>query len=217
MISNREQLGGARPLGELLVIEVLHYAAELKPREEFEKLVDDGKVSAAELKLAKTLITSTDRAGASDIANYRDLYNDRLRELVEAKVEGREVATAPSTKIPPTINLIEALKESLGQTKRRGSRRQSTKPTTRRLQDRLNRQNPSTIFCRFSAPRCAGSTSRTTTCRRRFNGFCAGPILAAMPLSWSVRWFADAAGFQVCVCNRCRIVVNFRAESLSGE
>ncbi len=38
-----------------------------------------------------------------------------------------------------------------------------------------------------------------------------------MRVLWSVRWFADAAGFQVCVCNRCRVVVNFQAESLSGE
>jgi non-homologous end joining protein Ku len=62
-------------------------------------------------------------------SEYRDLYNDRLRELIEAKVEGREVATAPTTNHPPTINLIEALKASLGQNKRTAARRAPAKKT----------------------------------------------------------------------------------------
>ena len=38
-----------------------------------------------------------------------------------------------------------------------------------------------------------------------------------MPDHWSVEWSADAAGYHVLVCNRCRIVRKFSAACLEGE
>jgi DNA end-binding protein Ku len=112
VISNREQLVALRPVGKLLAASVLQYADHVKPTAEFEDELDAGKVSPQELKLAKTLIAAL-RESAPDLEHYRDLYNDRLRALIDAKIEGREVARPPQTKAPPTINLIDALKRSL--------------------------------------------------------------------------------------------------------
>jgi DNA end-binding protein Ku len=112
VISNREQLVALRPIGKLLAISVLHYAADVKQLAEFESMLEGGEISPQELKLAKTLIDAT-REESADLEHYRDLYAERLRELVDAKVAGREVVKPPAGKAPPTINLIDALKQSL--------------------------------------------------------------------------------------------------------
>jgi DNA end-binding protein Ku len=125
VISNREQLVALRPIDRLLAASVLQYAADVKPVEEFEKLLSDEPVSAQELKLAKTLIAAT-RERKADLPQYHDLYAERLRELVEANVEGREVVKSKSSgKAPPTINLIDALKASLEFKKTRASARKT--------------------------------------------------------------------------------------------
>jgi DNA end-binding protein Ku len=120
VISNREQLVALRPVGKLLAISVLQYAADLKPVEEFERMLENADVSAQELKLAKTLIDAT-REDNAKLESYHDLYAERLRELVEAKIEGREIVKHAATKAPPTINLIDALKASLDYKKTRAA------------------------------------------------------------------------------------------------
>jgi DNA end-binding protein Ku len=113
VISNREQLVMLRPVGKLLAASVLQYAADVKPVDEFEKLLSDEPVSAQELKLAKTLIAAT-REKHAELDTYHDLYAERLRELVDAKTAGKEIAKPRAGgKAPPTINIMEALKASL--------------------------------------------------------------------------------------------------------
>ena len=49
--------------------------------------------------------------GALDFAAYRDEYQDGLREIIDAKVTGREIV-APEVEAPPkVVNLMEALSE----------------------------------------------------------------------------------------------------------
>jgi DNA end-binding protein Ku len=112
VISNREQLVVLRAIGKLLAITMLQYAANVRTTEEYEKLLGDAEVSKQELQLAKTLILAT-KAEEPELEEYHDLYNERLRELVEAKVEGREIATAPKGGEPPTINYMDAIRASL--------------------------------------------------------------------------------------------------------
>lgn len=131
VISSREQLILLRPLGRLLAASTLYYAADVKPVTEFEGLLENEKISAQELMLAKTLITAT-REKSADLDKFKDLYATRLRELVNAKVEGREIVKPKSTgKAPPTINLIEALKASLEYKKAKASLPKS-KPAPRK-------------------------------------------------------------------------------------
>jgi DNA end-binding protein Ku len=111
---------------------VLQYAVDLRPVEEFEKLLDDAPVSAQELKLAKTLIeaTSADKANLED---FRNLYTERLRELVDAKVAGRKIVKSKSGgKLPQTINIIDALKASLEFKKTRAAARPGKPARARR-------------------------------------------------------------------------------------
>jgi DNA end-binding protein Ku len=139
VISNREQLVVLRPVERLLTVSVLHYAAAVRPASVFDENLDGAEVSAQELKLAKTLIEMT-VAKHADLEDYRNLYNDRMEALVQAKIAGREIATPPADdRGLPVVNFMDALKASLEQkrprspgSKKLGTRARAKSPAKRR-------------------------------------------------------------------------------------
>src|ERR687890_1971393 len=106
----KQHLVLVRPLDGVLVMEQLHYAAELRPASEVPH--PDTPVKEAELALAQQLIeqSATDEFRPE---NYHDTVRERVLEAIQRKVEGQEItadAPAPETKI---IDLMDALKASL--------------------------------------------------------------------------------------------------------
>jgi DNA end-binding protein Ku len=64
-----------------------------------------------------------------DLAAYADDYQDRLRQLVEAKVKGQEVVAAPAEPPPAAVgNLMAALQRSLAAAKAKPAARAKGKP-----------------------------------------------------------------------------------------
>lgn len=117
ILSNKEQLVLVRPLGKLLVMSVLEYASQVKAPESFEDEIADAKVAKQELNLAKRLVGDMTRDDF-DLAEYKDLYTERMTELVQAKVEGKEIVAPEETEEPAIINLMDALKKSVAQVKK---------------------------------------------------------------------------------------------------
>jgi DNA end-binding protein Ku len=101
-----------RPFENGLIMQQLHYAAELRPFAEVP--LGEVEVKEMELKLAKQLVEQT-ASEEFKPESYHNEVNDRLREMIEQKVEGKEVqvvtAEEPKAQI---IDLMEALKASLG-------------------------------------------------------------------------------------------------------
>jgi DNA end-binding protein Ku len=117
----KQHLVLVRPLGDVLVLEQLHYAAELRPAAEVP--LPDTAVKDAELKLAVQLI---EQAAVDDFdpAQYRDTVRERVLEAIQRKVEGQEiVAEAPAAEEGKIIDLMEALKASLATSRRPGARK----------------------------------------------------------------------------------------------
>jgi DNA end-binding protein Ku len=107
----KQHLVLVRPLGDVLVLEQLHYPVELRPASEVP--LPDTAVKDAELKLACQLIeqSATDEF---DPSGYRDTVRERVLEAIQRKVEGQEiVAEAPATQDTKIIDLMDALKASL--------------------------------------------------------------------------------------------------------
>ncbi len=100
-----------RPLGNMLVMEQLHYAGELKSADEVP--LPDVAIKDAELALARQLI---EQASVEEFRpeNYHDTVRERVLEAIQQKVEGQDItaapAEAPQAKI---IDLMDALKASL--------------------------------------------------------------------------------------------------------
>jgi len=107
----RQNLALVRPLGNVLVLEQLHYANELRSADEVP--VEEGEVKEAELALARQLIeqSATDEFHPQ---RYADQVRERVLEAIQRKVEGHEITEEP-TEAPQTriIDLMEALKASL--------------------------------------------------------------------------------------------------------
>ena len=101
-----------RPLGRLLAMHVLHDAALVRPAAPLEAELRHGASSPAELNLACMLIDSA--SGPLDWSRLRDDTPEKLAQLIEAKLEGREVAAFQEEPVQ-VLQLLDALKQSVAQ------------------------------------------------------------------------------------------------------
>jgi DNA end-binding protein Ku len=100
-----------RPVDKGLVMQVLHYADEVRAFDEVP--VGDAVLRDNEMKLAVQLIEqiSTEEFHPE---NYQDEVRVRYNEAIQRKVEGQEItASAPEQPRGQIIDLMEALKASL--------------------------------------------------------------------------------------------------------
>jgi DNA end-binding protein Ku len=117
----RDQLALVRPVEQLLAMSLLNYEAEVRKPKDMEDDVVESKLAPRKIELAEKLI-ETWTEDDFDFSQYKDTYQDRLKELIDAKVAGREVvAPAAEEEEPEVINLMDALAASV----RKGKPRQS--------------------------------------------------------------------------------------------
>jgi DNA end-binding protein Ku len=73
-----------------MVLETLHWPDEIRATDELDLPGDEIEVKPAERAMAAQLIAAM--TGSFDPAEYRDEYRAALEEVIEAKVQGREIA-----------------------------------------------------------------------------------------------------------------------------
>jgi DNA end-binding protein Ku len=129
VLSNREQLVLLRPIEHLIGMTVLEYKNQVKDPASFEDEISDGEASQQEIELTRQLMQGMLQE-EFDLGQYRDVYTEKLTELIQAKVEGKELVAPPATEEPQVINLMEALKQSVQQVKppKREAASQKKKP-----------------------------------------------------------------------------------------
>ncbi len=76
--------------------------------------IDQSEVNAEELKLAQSLVDSMSKP-LSDM-ELKDTYNDAIKDLINAKVEGKEIVMA-AEEVKPVVDIMSALKDSIEQAK----------------------------------------------------------------------------------------------------
>jgi DNA end-binding protein Ku len=109
-LRQRESLAALRVRDGVIVLVTLMWPDEIRVPD-FEFLSEDVEVRSQELKMAASLIDSM--TVDFDPAQYTDQYREALEELVEAKIEGHEVATPAPREEKPVTSLADALKASL--------------------------------------------------------------------------------------------------------
>lgn len=96
------------PHEEGLLIETLFFDEEVT---ELPKSYQKPALTREELTLARRLVDSM--SGPFDLSTYHDEYQERLRELIESKLNGRELVR-PTPKPPENVvDLMEALRRSV--------------------------------------------------------------------------------------------------------
>jgi DNA end-binding protein Ku len=108
----REYLVKVQPRDKGLVMYTLRHAAEIRSMDAIDELADmPVSVKPDEVKLAKQVMGTFE--GEVVLDTYKDEYQVGLREIIDAKIEGREIV-APEVEAPPkVVNLMEALRKSL--------------------------------------------------------------------------------------------------------
>lgn len=107
----KQQLVLFRPLAGALVMQQLRYADEVRQLSEIP--IPDAPVKDAELQLAKQFIAAMAKP-TFDIAQYKDEYKERLKELLDKKVKGESVDLTPApAPVAKVVDLMEALKASI--------------------------------------------------------------------------------------------------------
>jgi len=113
VMGTKDTLMAIIPREEGILISTMFFADEVK---EIQKQYTKPEVAAQELKMAKLLINSMDTP--FDPSKYKDEYQVRLRELIEAKISGKEVVAAEPESAGKVIDLMEALKASVEKAKK---------------------------------------------------------------------------------------------------
>lgn len=126
----REYTVVIRPKGKGLTLHTMYYPNEVRQVAEYGQ---DGniEVKSQEVRLAQQLIESLAADFVPD--KYRDEYQERVKGLIQAKLEGREVAEVARPQIAPVIDLMEALKKSLAQREATAKEPMPKKPPARTL------------------------------------------------------------------------------------
>ena len=108
----REYLIKVQPRERGMVMYTLRHANEIRSMDSIDELSDmPAQVKPAEVKLAQQVMGTFE--GELDFAEYRDEYQQGLREIIDAKIEGREVVAQEVEEPPKVVNLMEALRKSL--------------------------------------------------------------------------------------------------------
>ena len=118
VLAGKEKLCLIRPKGEALALETLFVAEDVRSQAEIEEAVAGASVKDAELDLARQIIASLQ--GDFDPGELTSEYRQDLKQLLEAKLRGEEIAQpVEEAAEAPVVDLMEALRRSVAEAKTR--------------------------------------------------------------------------------------------------
>jgi DNA end-binding protein Ku len=126
VFSGKDQLALVRPVEGVLHMAMLNCDEEIRRPREVVAAARQRGAGGRKVQLAQTLIRSWFTRDF-DFAAYDDRYREKLQDLIDAKIHGREVVVPEEEETPEVINLMDALKKSIGRERghraKHGSRR----------------------------------------------------------------------------------------------
>lgn len=119
VIGTKETLLALCPQKEGLLVKTLFYEEEII---EIPKKITHPKIDKKEMKMAETLIETMSQK--FDISLYQDSFQEKLKEVIEAKIAGNKTiqVDAPIASDTP-LDLMEALKASIAATNKSKGKR----------------------------------------------------------------------------------------------
>ena len=130
----REHAAAVRTGQHGLLLHTLYYANEIRAQDEYR--VDSGLAAAKELELATAFVKAL--AGKFDPTRFKDTFQERVRELIEARAQSGlapdVAATSEVSRVAPAVDILAALRKSLEMARKPVARAESaeTKPPRRK-------------------------------------------------------------------------------------
>ena len=141
VISRRERAVAILPLEKGMVLHTLHEPRDLYAYDKLFDQVPNARPDAEMVKLARQLIER--QKGKFEPADVEDRYETRLREVIEAKLKGEGIK--PEAPAEPrgdnVIDLMAALKRSLGQARGTPARARNRRARLRRRRSAPRRES----------------------------------------------------------------------------
>ncbi len=130
-LRDKEHLATVRVADNLLVLETMHWPDEIR-EPAFEELEKRIEVRDTEVKMARQLIQQLSDDFKPE--KFRDEYRERLEQVAEQKIAGEEITVAPAPEEEPAtvVDLMEALKASVDEAKKKRPASSAKKKTTKR-------------------------------------------------------------------------------------
>jgi DNA end-binding protein Ku len=110
VLRDRESFVAMAPHGPGIVFYKLRFPQEVRPVQAVPQIDEAAEVDEKELKLASQLVDTM--AIAFSELEFVDHYQQALKELITAKIEGREIVTAEEEEREP-VDILSALEESI--------------------------------------------------------------------------------------------------------
>jgi DNA end-binding protein Ku len=119
-----------RALDEGLTASMLNYDYEVRSAKQAFSEIPAKEITGEMLDLAVHIIKT--KQGAFDPRKFEDRYEDALAELVKLKLEGKAIPKRAPPKSEPTVNLMQALRDSAAGRKPSNGKAAAKKKTGRR-------------------------------------------------------------------------------------
>ncbi|MEW6225926.1 MAG: Ku protein [Chloroflexota bacterium] len=123
VIRDREALASIDPFEDTMVLTTLHWPDEIRSTKDLDLPAEEFEFKDAELKMAEQLVEAM--TGEFDPSRYKDEYREALLKVIEAKVEGVEIAepepVEESASIVDLMKLLEASVKAATDAKTAGS------------------------------------------------------------------------------------------------
>lgn len=111
VIGQSEKLLALIPTKNEILMQTLFYSDEIK---EIPKEINHPEIGEKEMELAELLIDASIKN--FEPTEFRDEYQERLKEIIAAKIDGKEIMQAPSREEPSNVlSLMDQLTGSLQQ------------------------------------------------------------------------------------------------------
>ncbi len=114
VLREKEEVVLISPSGSGLMMYMLRYPSELRNIESVPQLDSHAVIEEAQLKLANVLVETMTKSFKE--LPLKDRYHDSLMEIIQAKIDGKEVISVKEEETP-IVDIMTALKESIHQAK----------------------------------------------------------------------------------------------------
>ena len=168
VMRGKQYLTALRAGERLLVLQTLHWADEVRdPGKELPELPSRRAGKGKELTLAIQLVEAL--SARWEPGRYHDTYEEKVRELVQAKAEGQEIAVAEEApQATNVIDLMSVLQGSLDQA--RGKKTDAEPRQTKKAPARKTARKPAAKAAKRPASHKAPPKTARTASKARQRG-----------------------------------------------
>lgn len=142
VIARKERVIALKPCQKGLMGWALREANDIRDTDTFFDDIEAGHAGRDEVSIALKLVNQ--KKGKFDPDKFDDRYEKRLRQLIDAKLEGVELEPEEIEDEPRVINLMDALKKSLNQGGKSGRGKSSNDNEGERISASVHKLTPKT-------------------------------------------------------------------------